>query len=126
MKRNSYITKNFKRSEFDCKCGCGKNNISVKLVARLQEARVLFGKPIIITSGCRCEKWNEKEGGSSTSAHLLGLASDVAVVNSADRHLLVYSLLNAGLLRIGLGEGFVHTDIDYNRPTPSLFLYPKE
>ncbi len=126
MRKSKYITKNFLRAEFDCKCGCGKNNISTRLVNQLQRSRDILGESIIITSGCRCEKWNVKAGGSPTSAHLSGLASDVNVVNSQGRYLLVCSLLNAGFQRIGAGESFLHVDIDYSRPTPSLFLYPKD
>lgn len=126
MKENERLTKNFMRSEFACKCGCGKNNISLALVNRLQRVRNLLGEWILTTSGCRCLKWNKHEGGSPTSAHLDGLACDIALRNSQHRYLLVCALLNAGFQRIGLGEGFVHVDVDYNRPTPSMFLYSKE
>lgn len=126
MKKSDKLTKNFYRSEFACKCGCGEDTISLTLVNQLQRARDLLGVPMIITSGCRCEKWNEKEGGSSTSAHLDGSASDISVESSENRYLLVCALLNAGFQRIGMGEGFLHVDIDYTRPSPSMFLYPKD
>lgn len=126
MKKSDKLTKNFKRSEFACKCGCGEDTISLTLVNQLQRARDLYGWAMFVTSGCRCEKWNVKEGGSPTSAHLLGIACDINVGNSEARYLLVCALLNAGFQRIGLGEGFLHVDIDYNRPTPSMFLYPKD
>lgn len=126
MKKSDKLTKNFKGSEFACKCGCGEDTISLHLVNQLQRARDLLGYAITITSGCRCEKWNEQCGGSPTSAHLDGLASDISVASSEARYLLVCALLNAGLQRIGLGEGFLHVDVDYTRPTPSMFLYPKE
>ena len=47
----------FKREEFNCKCGCGKNNIKYDLVQILEEIRSHFGgNPLIVTSGTRCER----------------------------------------------------------------------
>ena len=47
----------FKREEFNCKCGCGKNNINPKIVQILEEIRSHFGgNPLIVTSGTRCER----------------------------------------------------------------------
>ena len=63
------ITTNFDRSEFACKCGCGYDNIDVSLVLDLQRIRNRFGRPIVVTSGCRCEKHNAAEGGSPLSDH---------------------------------------------------------
>lgn len=126
MSKNDRLTKNFTREEFACKCGCGEDTISLKLVMQLQRAREILGIPIIVTSGCRCAKWNKTVGGSPTSAHLDGDASDIASRNNEDRYFLVCALLNAGFQRIGLGEDFVHVDVDYDRPTPAMFLYSHE
>ena len=84
-KLNSIITnltwddiKYFKKSEFDCKCGCGLNNIDLKLVNILDEIREYFGKPCIITSGCRCQKYNDSLKGSiKNSKHVQGKACDI-------------------------------------------------
>lgn len=70
--------KYFKKSEFDCKCGCRLNNIDLKLVEILDEIREYFGKPCIITSGCRCQKYNDSLKGSiKNSKHTLGKAADI-------------------------------------------------
>ncbi len=70
--------KYFKKSEFDCKCGCGLNNIDLKLVKILDEIREYFGKPMLITCGCRCQKYNDSLIGSiKNSKHIQGKASDV-------------------------------------------------
>lgn len=45
----------------------------------LEPLREYLGKPIIITSGYRCEKLNRKVGGSSSSQHLYGQAVDIWV-----------------------------------------------
>lgn len=69
--------KYFKKSEFDCKCGCGLNNIDLKLVKILDEIRGHFGKPMLITCGCRCSNYNKKVGGIANSKHLRGKAADI-------------------------------------------------
>jgi zinc D-Ala-D-Ala carboxypeptidase len=44
---------------------------------RLERVRSILGdKPILISSGYRCEAVNQACGGSSTSAHIDGLAAD--------------------------------------------------
>jgi hypothetical protein len=46
------------------------------LASRLEDVRLLLGKPIIITSGYRSEVLNRLIGGSATSKHMIGLAAD--------------------------------------------------
>lgn len=69
--------KHFKKEEFTCKCGCGLNNIDLKLVEILDEIREYFGKPMLVTCGCRCTSYNKKVGGISNSKHLRGKAADI-------------------------------------------------
>ena len=80
----------------------------------LQVARDLYGKPIRITSGCRCIKHNRNVGGASNSAHLEGKAADIATPTGKDRYLIIESLMAAGFKRIGINfkQRFVHADID--------------
>lgn len=73
--------KHFKKEEFTCKCGCGTNNIDLKLVKILDEIRDYFGQPVVISSGCRCKKHNAKVGGVQGSRHVLGKAADIIVRN---------------------------------------------
>ena len=47
----------------------------------LEPLRVHYGRPIIITSGFRCEKLNKAVGGSSTSQHRFGQAADIRSVS---------------------------------------------
>ena len=74
--------KYFKKEEFTCKCGCGLNNINLKLVKILDEIREYFGQPIIISSGCRCTKHNKEVGGVANSRHISGKATDIIVRNT--------------------------------------------
>ena len=64
--------KYFKKHEFACKCGCGFNNIDLKLVKILDEIRTYFNRPIQISSGCRCTKHNKNVGGVANSRHVIG------------------------------------------------------
>ena len=43
----------------------------------LEPAREAFGKPILITSGFRCERLNATVGGVNSSYHTFGLAADL-------------------------------------------------
>lgn len=47
----------------------------------LDKLREVWGSPIKVSSGFRCEELNKKVGGSKTSAHLKGFAADLKPVN---------------------------------------------
>jgi hypothetical protein len=62
--RNWSMYPHFKKQEFACKDKCGFMDENLKVVEILEEIRSHFGnKPVIITSGCRCVKRNNKVGG---------------------------------------------------------------
>ena len=71
-------TKNFKVSEFACKCGCGFQDIDQRLINMCQEIRDKLGVAVKINSGCRCAKHNTKVGGVKNSTHTRGLAADIS------------------------------------------------
>lgn len=100
----------FKLSEFDCKCGCGRNNTHVWLLNMLDTARDIAGTPFIINSGCRCEEHN-KVVGSSSNNHTSGCAVDIKAEDSVTRSLILHGLSKAGFRRIGLHKSFIHADI---------------
>ena len=105
----------FKYTEFDCKCGCKKNNISKVLVEKLDTARRISGVPFIINSGCRCEEHNQEVGGSKTSSHLKGLAVDIKATDSVTRFKIHKALIQAGFERLGVSKDFLHCDIDFEK-----------
>ena len=119
------LSKNLDSSEFACKCGCGYDTPDPELIRMLQAARDLYGKPIRITSGCRCIKHNRNVGGASNSAHLDGKAVDIATPTGTARYLIIESLMAAGFKRIGINfkQRFVHADIDDTKPHPTIFSY---
>ena len=115
------MTENFKKSEFDCKCGCEMTedvlvNIT-KLANQLQYVRDNVARPIDINSGYRCEAHNKAVGGSENSQHLLGKAADI-VIQGLDPVLDTYDyleelILSGEILQGGLGmyQTFTHYDI---------------
>ena len=61
--------------------GLVKANLT-KLVSNvLDPLREAYGKPIIVTSGYRCEKLNRAVGGAKNSQHCLGEAADIQAVS---------------------------------------------
>ena len=112
----------FKSSEFDCRCGCGKNNTHPQLLDMLDNARTWAGVAFVINSGCRCQKHNREVGGEPDSAHMAGMAADIRVNNSWYRFKVLDALLRMGFKRIGIGEGFVHVDIDPDKTAEIIYL----
>jgi len=113
----------FKEDEFECKCGCGTNNMQEEMKRRLDNARHFAKTPFVITSGCRCRTHNNNEGGKSTSSHLTGWAVDIAVENSQARYKILEGLRNAGFDRIGIGSNFIHADCDPNKTRYVVWTY---
>ena len=113
----------FKLAEFKCPC-CGRCEMDNDFLQRLDKARELAGVPFVINSGFRCAKHNKKIGGVPNSAHLRGLAADIAVPDNETRYKILYGLIKAGFRRIGIAKNFIHTDIDIvTKPYPRVWLY---
>ena len=121
------LSKNFTRSEFACKCGCGFANPHPTLVKGLQLVRCLVGKPIIIISGCRCKTHNEAEHGAKGSMHLpddegFGRAADITCPTLPIRKL--YEVAASTLCFNGIGvddaRNMLHLDI---RPKFTRWCY---
>lgn len=87
--------KYFKRDEFRCKCG-GKfcNGFDYEpsklLVETCDKVREHFGKPMIVSSGVRCDTHNLNVGGVANSRHLFGRAVDFMVTGVKSSVVLDY------------------------------------
>ena len=112
----------FKQDEFKCPC-CGEVSISAFLLHKLNKIREAFGKPMIVSSGYRCKARNFEVGGKPNSAHRKGMAADIQCFSSHDRMLLIRLALEAGFTRIGVGEDFIHLDVDTLLPQEVLWVY---
>jgi len=80
---NWQYIKYFKPTEFACPCPEHKGkpvyDMSSNLVFALVNLRELINKPIIITSGWRCQKHNAEVGGRPDSPHLYKCAVDITI-----------------------------------------------
>lgn len=94
---------NFTRTEL--KCGCKSKyckgypaKVDFDLMYCLQKVREHFGKPVVVTSGLRCSKYNATLSGSSkNSAHKSGKAADIFIKGVDPKEIVSYwKSLNVG------------------------------
>ena len=123
-KNNNLDLKYFKLSEFDSpdQKNSGKF-MNEKFLEKLDYARHNADVPFKITSGYRTKEWNLKVGGRVGSSHLKGLAVDIACNGSRQRALIIKSLINVGINRIGIGKTFLHCDVDNSKDQDVFWLY---
>ena len=115
----------FSRGEFACRCGCGQAAMQTDFMGRLQTIRMIWGKPMIITSGYRCanhpSERNKAQPGTGT--HSQGIAADIGI-SGADAISLLRLALDANFTGIGVnqkGAGrFLHLD---TREHPAIWSY---
>lgn len=111
------LSKNFSRSEFECKCGCGEAEVSPFLIEVLQRLRDVLGVKITVTSGRRCAAHNAAVGGAKNSQHLQGLAADIRAEGWTAKDLLrvLRILVRANALYVGyaykISKDAVHFDV---------------
>ena len=112
--------KYFRREEFRCPCSrCGGFPVEPeeRLVRVADRVRAHFGKPIIISSGVRCQAHNDELRGSvKNSRHVRGKAMDFCVQGFSSAAVLPYvqSLVKSGNLRYtyAINENYVHMDVE--------------
>jgi len=118
------LKRNFNRSEFACKCGCGFDEINPLISEMCQELRDFIGVPLRINSGCRCPERN-KEAGSTSPNHVHGNAADISCQHYNARELanfiqeLYLEGKMQGLEYCLMEGGWVHIDCD--RPRKNRF-----
>jgi len=118
------MSKYFPVVEYTCKCGCGFSALNLDLLYRLDLIREVLGRPLVLDSGCRCEKRNRDQGGEENSDHLRGNAVDARAINSHTRFVIIDEALRLGIKRIGIAEKFLHLSVDLINPQGVIFLYP--
>lgn len=115
----------FEAWEFACRCGCGADQVSAALIARLEAARALWGSPIYVTSGRRCAAHNASPDvkGAQNSRHLIGCAADLRPEAGANFNRFIAALLMffsppADEFIVYREKGFVHVAVarDFEKP----------
>lgn len=125
------ISDHFSDYEFSCPC-CGQCNVSDKFLMKLDKFRTLLGKPVHVTSGCRCIKHNadlRARGYHSVdgSAHTITdaqkcEAADLECSSSRQRRdmvILAHSIFN----RVGIARNFIHVDDDDDKDADVTWVY---
>lgn len=113
--------KNFGVDELSCSC-CGGYKFHPGFATAFQKLRDLYAKPILVSSCCRCEKYNATLSNSSKkSLHVfdnpmrgaLGtMAADVRISDAQDRHsfLQIALMLKFSCYFIGGNPNAIHLD----------------
>lgn len=125
------LSTNFSRDEFACECGCGRGmndgDIDPGLVLHLEAMRAEIGRPMFITSGCRCLAHNRAVGGVDDSVHtFLPLrVVDIKTYNGKHRYQVQKAAHNQEAQGVGTANGFVHSDWHDGsvKPRPAAWIY---
>jgi hypothetical protein len=88
------------------------------LAAALEQIRAAVGRPITVNCGYRCLALNRIVGGSSTSAHMQGLAADIVCkgLSAKDLALQVQKLGVTNLDQLIYEGTWVHVGLALERP----------
>lgn len=118
-------TKNFKATEFRCKCPICKLQVPHKMdplvLEKVQELRDLYGAPLSLTSAYRCAEHPEEKRKKKPGQHHAGTAVDIRVSDGVMRRKLVEIGLALGARGVGVANSFVH--LDWREDTPVFFVY---
>jgi Peptidase M15 len=95
----------------------GGEGLSPKLVSMLRDVSRQFGRPVIVSSGCRSKHGNRRAGGARRSFHLRCMAADIKVIGVSESRVLSAARGLAG--RGGIGtycrNSVVHIDVGPRR-----------
>lgn len=107
----------FTSLDFQCPCSHPHENvISISLIDKLNDVRHTLNSPIIVTSGYRCELYQQElkargyETAKGTSPHQLGNAVDIAIKDLSKFDQLL-KLCENEFKAIGVGNGWLHVDM---------------
>lgn len=120
--------KYFKMREFNCPMA-KRQEMDLRFVKKLDEARSIAGIPFKVTSGWRSPEYQEdlRKRGYPTSRgkspHEKGVACDIYVKNDKARAKILDSLQEVGLNRFGIASNFIHVDADFDRNANRIWHY---
>lgn len=108
----------FTAREFECRCNqldCDAPDMDPEQIFLLNTLRVLWDKPLIVTSGVRCKFWNDQVGGADESFHTKGMATDLKTADRAESDELAQMADKVGFGGIGVYDTWVHVDVGPRR-----------
>lgn len=124
--------RHFNLAEFECKCGCGHNQISHELVDLLDAGREELGFPFVISSGYRCPDHNQRVSSTGLDGpHTTGKSSDVLIMGMNAFMLLQWAMRSGQFYGIGIkqkgphAKRFIHLDRVDNQEAfrPTVWTY---
>lgn len=123
--------KYFKLEEFACHCGCKTNKMDLAFIEKCESLRVVYGRPLVISSGYRCPKHNAAVSSTGlTGPHTTGHAADFLADRGDAYDLMQVAVLSGkfsgfGFQQKGAGR-FIHLDDLPNaagQPRPTIWTY---
>lgn len=122
--KTDFKLKNFKIAEFDSPDEPGSGaKMDEYFLKKLDRARDYAGIPFKINSGYRTQEHNLYVGGRFGSSHKKGLAADIAYTGSGERYTILNALMKVGINRLGIGNTFIHCDIDDKKDKYVIWTY---
>lgn len=106
-----------------CVPSCQESDLNPALVELIRRAQHMAGFTFTITSGFRSVAHEKSRGRSGSSSHTKGLAVDISARDSHARYKILLALGLSGAPRLGVGETFIHCDIDETKAHPIIFHY---
>lgn len=86
-------------------------NLAALVENVLDPLREAYGKPIVVTSGYRCEKLNRAVGGAASSQHVKGQAADIrSVQDTPEENKKLYDLI----VKLGLPFDQIINEYNYD------------
>lgn len=113
----------FSEDEIQCKCGCGLIIVKSPHFFRMNLLRQAMKQPLKVNSWCRCLHHNIAVGGSNTSSHLEGWATDIEALTNLFKIKLIFYAGVIGFNGIGVGDTFVHLDTDPVKGPDRFWIY---
>ena len=117
----------FSEDELRCRCGCGEYKFNPQTLDRLNALRGKLHFSMTVSSGYRCEAYNERMG--YTQTHATGQAVDIKISHEKAYRLLaiapIYGFTGIGINQKG-SDRFIHLDDlpeELNRPRPHIWSY---
>ena len=121
----------FTYEEFECRCGCGTNEMDLDFITDYDAMRRILGFPIRINSGYRCPNHpDEREKQNGPGPHTTGLAADPTLSYLEGFRFLELAFKQRIFTGYGFSQRgnvrFLHTDkceAKVGRPRPHIWSY---
>lgn len=105
--------------------GVSLDGVDSKVVSMLGLMAKHCSFDLVVSSAFRSVEHEKSKGRDGSSSHCKGLAVDIAVKDSFERMIVLYTAIRSGFPRIGIGPNFIHLDIDSDKPRPCCWTYYK-